>query len=275
VGAAEVYETSTVQGEQISTYHFRKSIEAIISNLQLQISKDSYSWEDAREHWQKIALERRQLMLARLAAVPPCKTTRCYLLELPVEIREQILSEVLHWDDLKCVEQRGKFGQNQWHDHSLSELPFWFIDCPPVLALSRQILCEAVSILMRRPMVLAPLKKGEVPKNRMWANQSVIWPMARMLKLYEMASWGGRLQLMPKLVIDAPDVLGEHLWAPLREVFVLWRQEIVYDFLRIDIQHGEELAKVLSNGEIIAPRSEELVEGFPGTLVIRSLEWAR
>lgn len=97
-------------------------------------------------------------------------------------------------------------------------MPFWFVECPTVLALNRQVLCETVKILMRRELVIAPLQEGVRPKNDEWANASIVWPMARLLKLFEMASWGEKLILTPKLVLKAPDVLVDFLWTPLREV---------------------------------------------------------
>jgi hypothetical protein len=198
-------------------------------------------------------------------------------MELPLEIRERILEYSIDWKDLTCIEHRGRSNQTKWQKLSLSELLFWFIECPPILALNRQILCEAVTVLMRRPLIIAPLRKGENPKHDGWANPSIVWPMARLFKLFQMASWGERLHLTPKLVIEAPDVLTGLLWAPLREVLMIWREGMVYEHLRIEIsQDPEEVLSISSaHGAWVVKTPSEVVKEFPDTLVVRSSQWAR
>lgn len=150
------------------------------------------------------------------------------------------------------------------------------MECPTVLALNRQILCEAVNVLVRRESLIAPLHEGLRPKNDEWANATIVWPMARVLKLFEMASWGKRLYVTPKLVLKAPDVMVGFLWAPLREVLLMWRERMVYEELRIEIRHGPGEILGISSVDVSTKRERVVVqEDFPRTLVVRSSQWAR
>lgn len=158
----------------------------------------------------------------------------------------------------------------------MEETPFWFVECPTVLALNRQILCETVKVLMRRELIIAPLQEGVRPKNDEWANATVVWPMARLLKLFEMASWGERLYITPKLVLKAPDVLVGFLWAPLRDVLSMWRERLIYEQLRIEVRHEPGDILGISNVQMGTERGRVVVqEDFPRTLVVRSSQWAR
>jgi hypothetical protein len=122
-------------------------------------------------------------------------------------------------------------------------------------------------ILMRRPLVIAPLRNAERPKKDGWANATIVWPMARLFKLFEMASWGQRVHMTPRLVIEAPDVLRELLWAPLREVLLIWREWMVYGYLRIEIKQ--------SPGGLSFSQVQTMGEDYPEKLAVRSLQWAR
>jgi hypothetical protein len=198
-------------------------------------------------------------------------------LELPLEIREQILEYAIEWKDLVCGNYRGRSRPNKWQKLSLSKLPFWFTECPTVLALNRQVLCEAVTVLMRRPLVIAPLRDGQRPVHDWWANATIVWPMARLFKLFEMAIWGEKLHMTPRLVIKDPDVLEGHLWAPLREILMIMRERMVYEHLRIEIkQDTNYIIPIYSSAPgawgVIIPEVE--IKEFPNTLVIRSSQWA-
>ncbi|QDS75056.1 hypothetical protein FKW77_006556 [Venturia effusa] len=213
----------------------------------------------------------------KLDAIPTAKTKRSPLLSLPFEIREEILAYSIEWKDLVCMGHRGHSTRPAGPrlKMKLEEMPFWFDKCPTVLALNRQIICETVKVLMRRELVIAPLRQGVKPDNDEWANRTIVWPMARLLKLYDMASWGERLHLTPKLVLKAPDVLAGSLWMPLREVLLMWREGIVYEQLKIGIWHGHGSVAETSSVHEIRKRTSVVVEKeFPRTLFVRSLQWA-
>lgn len=155
-------------------------------------------------------------------------------------------------------------------------MPFWFVECPTILALNRQILSETVKVLMRRELIIAPLQEALRPNNDNWANATVVWPTARLLKMFEIASWGERLHITPKLVLKAPDVLVGFLWAPLREVLLMWREKLVYELLKIEIRHGPVDKLGISSVDVRTSKEKVVVqEAFSRTLVVRSSQWAR
>lgn len=168
------------------------------------------------------------------------------------------------------MEHRGRSGRSKWKKLPLREWPFWFAECPHVFAINRQVLCETVAVLMRRPLNIAPVQ-GMRPQNDEWANASIVWPMARLFKLYEMVSYGQRLYITPKIVVHAPDVLVGFLWTPLREVLMMVRERMVYEHLRIKIKHGP--GEIM---ELLGPEAAKVMvgKGFPDTLVVRSSQWA-
>ncbi|KAE9974936.1 hypothetical protein EG328_003540 [Venturia inaequalis] len=241
-----------------------------------KISCDCYSWEDSRKHWRTIKLDRKREIEIKLKAIPTAKTNRSPFLSLPFEMREKIIEYCVEWKELVCIGHRGRSSRFSWPRGRLEEMPFWFVECPTVLALNRQILCETVRVLMRRELIIAPLQEGVKPNNDEWANPTVVWPMARLLKLFEMASWGERLYITPKLVLKAPDVLVGFLWTPLREVLSMCRESMVYEQLRIEVRHEPGDILGISSVDVGTERGRVVVvqEDFPRTLVVRSSQWA-
>jgi hypothetical protein len=212
---------------------------------------------------------------ARLAAIPKLPHSRCYFLELPIEVREQILEYSIYWTDLACLPGLNcKTSFDDWKDRPLQELPFWIKNSPTVLCLNKQILCETITMLLRNPLMLAPDAGYPPPMGIKWANKTVLWPMARLLKLYGMASGGEKLRILPKVIILEPDTEGRQLWLPLHQLLQLWKRELEFDTLRVDIRHKTCDPRLLINGADNNEAAQPLVE-LPQSMTISSFTWAR
>jgi hypothetical protein len=76
-----------------------------MSNLtSVSISEDAISWGNLQEYWHEKKAARKAAMNARIAAIPEVTSGRCALMELATETRQQILSYVLEWQDVRCIE---------------------------------------------------------------------------------------------------------------------------------------------------------------------------
>lgn len=173
-------------------------------------------------------------MKARLAAIPAITNGQCSLMDLATEIRQQIISYILDWEDVRCVEtSRTEF--KQWESLPLNDLPFVFHKFPSILVLNRQILCEAVSVLLRKPMVVTPLMRthgGAQPS--IMTKSTIIHPTARLLRLHAFAT-GEKSIVTPKLVIEV-DCSYEVHWQTVHQLLRLWRDGLEFEFLFVRIQ---------------------------------------
>ena len=237
-----------------------------------QISEDHISWEEHRDYY--AALAQRQLQ-KRLDAIPVIETGRCYLLELPTEIREQILSYVLDWSDLRCWIPRSA-QPLRYDELSLEELAD-FRDRPSVFCLNRQILGEAISVVLRRPLEFdVPCSTSACdPAAIGWSESTILCPMARVLKIYQcIASTNEKLRITPKLRIKLFDTSGNKLWPMLHVLLLLFKGGIQSEQMYIDIRYEHQ--PMAWSIEIPERRQQTLdPEILANPLILSSSEWMR
>jgi hypothetical protein len=177
-------------------------------------------------------------------------------MEIPTEIRQQIFEYVLDWKDVWCMQARedpknraSKFMQIQkgWENKSLKELPFHFETCPPMFRTNRQILCEAISVYLRRTVVISTPERSWESTNhvlskigRQLINSTILFPTATLLKLYHLVS-GEKLSIVPRMIIDIHDWSDvDVLWPyDYDQLFRLWSDGLEFDFSYIHIKCGQ------------------------------------
>jgi hypothetical protein len=254
-----------------------------------QISEDSLSWKDSQPYWERKAEKRKAELECRLAAIPEPTTDRCYIMELSTEIRQQIMEYILDWKDVECMQARedpkdreSKVLQvpKDWKKIPLGKLPFHFSICPPLFRMNRQILCEAISVLMREPISLSQPFRSGCPGSHTTEcaissiNNTVLFPTAMLLKLYYMAT-SEKLCMIPKMMVLIPLgmaalipvlVEADFLWShAYDQLFQLWKSGLEFDFLDITVRKTVDVPSISSKekeGQIVSHERTIQMEGF-------------
>jgi hypothetical protein len=178
-------------------------------------------------------------------------------MELSTEIRQQIFGYVLEWKDVKCMQEREDPKDREsriiptpkdWERRALKDQPFHFETCPPLFSMNRQILCESISVLMRRPVLMGPPEVSwQHPKFAISKvgirrlNDTIVFPTSRLLTLYRMAC-GEKLAIVPRLIVElVSHSENDALWPFFYDqIFRLWKEGLAFDLMFITVRNSIE-----------------------------------